>query len=511
MEKAEGQNLKNRPPVIVVLGHVDHGKTTLLDYVMKTNVAGGESGGITQHIGAYEIEIGNPPSQEAAARQGKITFIDTPGHEAFSSMRQRGAKIADIALLIIDSAEGVKPQTKEAIEHIKKVGIPMIAVLNKIDKQGANVIKVKQQLAEAGVLVEGFGGDVPVAEISAKTGQGVNELLELIVLVAEIRDLKADFGAMATGAVIETFLDKNRGPTATILLTNGILKKGDIIATPSAVAKVRFLENFQRKIIDEAYPSMPVIVLGFDRVPRVGEAIKVFPDIEAAAAYVEKKEKKKKDLATEIYEGDKKILNIILKADVLGSLEAIEDVLRALPKDLVIIRFLKSEVGDINENDVRLAISGKAIIIGFRVNSDNLIESLIEKEGIRFFNFEIIYELIQKIRELMQELVRPEIKRNEIASLEVLAVFKPLDKGQVIGCRVNQGFVKKDVKAEVLRDGKIIDKGKFLDIQMNNVPIDSARQGDEIGILFSSEKKAKIKIGDSLIVFEEKIIERKIT
>jgi translation initiation factor IF-2 len=256
---------------------------------------------------------------------------------------------------------------------------------------------------------------------------------------------------------------------------------------------------------------MPVIVLGFDRVPRVGEAIKVFPDIEAAAAYVEKKEKKKKDLATEIYEGDKKILNIILKADVLGSLEAFEVVLRALPKDLVIIRFLKSEVGDINENDVRLAISGKAIIIGFRVNSDNLIESLIEKEGIRFFNFEIIYELIQKIRELMQELVRPEIKRNEIASLEVLAVFKPLDKGQVIGCRVNQGFVKKDVKAEVLRDGKIIDKGKFLDIQMNNVPIDSARQGDEIGILFSSEKKAKIKIGDSLIVFEEKIIERKIT
>jgi translation initiation factor IF-2 len=507
MEKTEGQNLRNRPPVIVVLGHVDHGKTTLLDYIRKSNVAEKETGGITQHIGAYEIEFPSTGSGQAK----RITFIDTPGHEAFSSMRQRGAKIADIALLVVDSVEGIKPQTKEAIEHIKKVGIPMVAVLNKIDKQGANVIKAKQQLAEAGVLVEGFGGDVPVAEISAKTGQGINDLLEIVVLIAEMKDLKADFATNATGVVIETFLDKNRGPTATILLNNGILKKGDIIATPSALAKVRFLENFQRKIIEQAVASMPAVVLGFDRVPRVGEAFKVFNDMESAVAYVEKKEKKKKDLSAEIYEGDKKILNIILKSDVLGSLEAIEGVLKALPQDLVLIRFLKSEVGDVNENDIKLAISGKAIIFGFRVGVDSLVEGMIDKEGVKFFKFEIIYELIQKVREMMQNLLKPEIKRSEIAFLEVLAVFKPMDKGQVIGCRVNQGFVKKDVKAEVLREEKIIDKGKILDLQRNNVPIDKAKQRDEIGILFAGEKRAKIKIGDSLTIFEEKTIEHKIS
>lgn len=494
------QKLKNRPPVIVVLGHVDHGKTTLLDYIRKAKVAEKESGGITQHIGAYEIEF----------KDQKITFIDTPGHEAFSAMRYRGAKVADIALLIIDSAEGVKQQTKEAIEHIKKVGIPMIVVLNKIDKQGANVIKVKQQLAELGILVEGFGGDVPVAEISATTGQGVDDLLEVIILLAEMEDLKADFNASAEGVIIETYLDKNRGPTATILITNGTLKKGDIIGTNSAVAKIRFLENFQGKIIDKSYPSMPVIILGFDVVPRVGEAFKIFPDIELAQSYVAKKAKKEKGLPAEILESNKKILNIILKADVLGSLEAIENVLKGLPRDLVIIRILKAEAGDISETDLKLASSGKAIIVGFRVGVDSLIKRIAEKDGILIFNFNIIYELIQKVREMMQGLLEPETKRNQISTLEVLAVFKPIEKGQVIGCRVNNGFIKKDVKAEIYRDEKLIDKGKILELQKNNIPVSDAKYGEEIGMLFLGGKKAKVKIGDSVIVFEEERIEHKI-
>jgi len=500
MNKNEEQKLKSRPPVIVVLGHVDHGKTTLLDYIRKAKVAEKESGGITQHIGAYEIEF----------KDQKITFIDTPGHEAFSAMRYRGAKIADIALLIIDSVEGIKQQTKEALEHIKKVGIPMIVVLNKIDKQGANVIKAKQQLAELGILVEGFGGDIPVAEISATTGQGVDDLLEVIILLAEMEDLKADLTVDASGVIIETYLDKNRGPTATVLITSGILKKGDIVGTNSAVAKIRFLENFQGEIIDASYPSMPVVILGFDVVPRVGEAFKIFPDIESAQSYVAKKVKKEKELPSEVLESNKKILNIILKADVLGSLEAIENVLKGLPQDLVVIRIFKAGAGDISETDLKLASSGKAVIIGFRVGVDSLIKRIAEKDGIMIFNFNIIYDLIQKVREMMQGLLKPETKRNQISGLEVLAVFKPVEKGQVIGCRVKEGFMKKGVMAEIYRDEKLIDKGKILELQKNNIPVNEAKYGEEIGMLFLGNKKAKVKIGDSVIVFEEETIEHKI-
>jgi len=500
VETITKQNLKKRPPIIVVLGHIDHGKTTLLDYIRKSHVAEKEEGGITQHIGAYEIEFNDQ----------KITFIDTPGHEAFSAMRQRGAKVADIALLVIDSVEGVKIQTKEALDHIKKVNLPMIVVLNKIDKQGANPIKVKQQLAELGVLVEGFGGDIPVAEVSAKTGQGVNDLLEIILLLAEMIELKADYQKTAEGVVIESFLDKRRGPTATLLIRDGVLRKGDIIATPSAYAKVRILENFQRKIIQEAFPSMPAVVLGFNEVPRVGESFKAFPDLESAEAYVEKKEKKRKEILTEILDSDKKILNVILKADAVGTLEALEDVIKRLPQELVLVRLLKAEVGDINESDAKLASSGKAVIIGFRVGIDALARKLIEREKLRVFKFNIIYDLIQKVRELMNELLEPQIIKRLLGKMEVLVVFRKIDKGQIIGCRVVEGVVKKGAKVDIYREEKIIDSGIILNLQKNKIDVEEAKEGEEVGILYSGQKNPKIKVGDRFEVYEEEKIEQKI-
>lgn len=500
IEEKTNQKFKKRPPIIVVLGHIDHGKTTLLDYIRKTHIAEQETGGITQHIGAYEIEFEGK----------KITFIDTPGHEAFSAMRHRGAKVADIALLVIDSVEGVKTQTKEAIDHIKKIGLPAIVVLNKIDKPGANPIKVKQQLAELEVLVEGFGGDIPAVEISAKTGQGVNDLLDLILLVAEMLDLKADYNAPAEGLIIESFLDKKRGPTATLLIRNGILRKGAIIATPSAIAKVRILEDFQRKLISEAYPSMPVVILGFEEVPKVGDPFKTFSDLENAQAYVVRKERKKKEILSEILEGDKKILNIILKADVLGSLEAIEEVFKGLPQDLVILRILEAGVGDISESDIKLASSGKAVIIGFRVGIDSLAKRLLEREKVKIFKFDIIYDLIQKVRELMNEILEPEIIRHDLGRAEVLVVFKGEKKGQVVGCRVVEGIIKKGAKIEIHREDKILDTGVILNLQKNKIDIEKAREGEEIGILYSGQKNPPIKKGDILVIFEEEKIEKKI-
>lgn len=486
IEKRE--NLISRAPIVVVLGHVDSGKTSILDAVRKTHVAEKETGGITQHVGAYEVEL-----------QGKkITFIDTPGHEAFSAMRARGAKVADIAILVVDGVAGVQDQTKEAITHIKKAGIPMIIAINKIDRPEADPEKIKRELAKENILVESIGGKVPSVEVSAKTGKRIGDLLELILLVAEIENLKGDISKPGEGVVIESYLDSHRGPTATLLLRDGILKPGEIVGTFSTFGKIKMLENFQGKKIEIAYPSMPVISIGFEDVPRVGERFKVFGTIEEAQnniPKVEKEEKREVFLITP----DKKVLNLILKTDVLGSIEPIENVLKGLPQEKVILRILKAEVGDINESDFKLAQSAKAKILGFRVKITPVAKSLAEREKIKILTFEIIYDFVQTIRGLMEKILEPEIVRIDLAKLKTLLIFWTEGSRQIVGAKVLEGEVKKGTKIEVIRGEEKVGQGKLINLQINKKDVEKAIRGQECGILYEGD--AKIQEGDILVIF----------
>ena len=491
MVEKKKNNLISRPPVVVVLGHVDHGKTSILDYIRKTHVADKETGGITQHIGAYEIEKNGK----------KITFIDTPGHEAFCAIRSRGAKLADLAILVIDAAEGVKDQTKEAIDCVKKARIPLIVALNKMDKPGANPEKIKRELTQEKILVEKMGGKVPSVEISAKTGKNIEELLEIILLVAEMEDLKGSLEMPAEGTVIEAYLDSQRGPVATLLVNNGILNPGDIIATASAIGKVKILEDFKDKKIEKALPSMPAIVLGLEKVPRVGEKFKVFPSTESAQEYIERKEKKEESGHVFVAEEGKKILNLILKADVWGSLEAINDLLKTLPQEKVLIRVLTKEVGDVNENDVKLAQSAKAKIIGFRVKTNYIAQQLAEREKIKIMNFDIIYELSQGVRQFMEKSLTPEVVKVALGKMKVLAVFRSEKNRQIIGGKVTQGEIKRGVFIEIFRNEEKVGKGKLVNLQRNKKDIDQCQKGDDCGILF--EGGSKIEKGDILEAYIE--------
>ena len=497
LEEQEKSNLQSRPPVVVVLGHVDHGKTTILDFIRKTKIAEKESGGITQHIGAYEIE--HPLKGSAQAK--KITFIDTPGHEAFTAMRSRGAKVADIAILVVAAEEGIKPQTKEAIAHIKKAGIPLIVAINKMDKPEANPDKVKGELAKEDILVESMGGKVPSVEVSAKTGKGIEELLELILLLAEMEELKGDTIKPGEGVVVEAYLDSKRGPTATLLLREGVIKKGDIVGTRSTSGRVKILEDFQGKDLIIALPSMPCIVIGLEKVPQVGEKFEVFSDTESAQKYIEKKERKEKSSQVIFTEEGKKILNLILKADVQGSLEAIEQILKELPQEKVLPRILKQEVGEVNEGDVKLAKTGAAKILGFRVKITPSANVVAERDNIKIITFDIIYELAQGVRQLMEKMLIPEKIRIDLGKIKTAVIFKTDKTRQIIGGRVTEGEVKKGAMIEVLRGGEILGKGKVINLQKNKKDADKAIKGDECGLLYEGE--AKIEEGDILQIYEQ--------
>jgi translation initiation factor IF-2 len=487
------QNIVSRPPIVVILGHVDSGKTSILNTIRNLQFTGEKPGGaITQHIGAFEVE-----------KDGKkITFIDTPGHEAFSAMRARGAKVADIAILVIDGVAGVQEQTKEAISHIKKSQIPMIVAINKIDKPEANPEKVKRELAKENVLVESLGGKIPSVEISAKTKKGINDLLELILLVAEMENLKADLSKPAEGVIIESYLDRFRGPTATLLLRDGVLKLGQIIGTSSTFGKIKILENFQGEKIEIAYPSMPVISIGFEDVPGVGEIFKVFETIEEAKSNVKKIEKKEREVL--VISPDKKVLNLILKTDVLGSIEPVENVLKEIPQEKAILRILKSEVGDINESDLKLAKSAKAKILGFRVKISPVAKSLAEREKIKILTFDIVYDLVQAVRELMTKILEPEIVRIDLAKLKTLLIFWTEGNRQIVGARVLEGEVRKGTKIEVWRGEEKIGQGKLINLQINKKDVEKAIKGQEVGILYEGD--GKIQEGDILVIFT---IERK--
>jgi len=496
--KSEEGNEVKRPPIVVFLGHIDHGKTSLLDYIRKTNVAQKESGGITQHIGAYEAQYKNK----------KITFIDTPGHEAFSVMRFRGTKVADIAVLVIAADEGVKPQTKEALSIIKKENIPFIIAINKIDKPQANSEKVKRELAKENILVESMGGDIPSVETSAKTGQGINDLLDLIEIVAEIEELKGDLTKLGQGVVIESYLDPQKGPTATLIIRNGILKQGDIIATPSTLGKVRLLKDFQGKNIAKVLPSQPCFMLGFEKIPRVGEEFKVFPNIGTAKNFIQKNRNLQHSLNQKINTQNNKVkksLNLILKLDVLGSKEAIENVLNKLPKEKVSLNIINIGVGDISESDVKLAEASKSKIIGFRVKASPTIIELAKNKKITVLTFDILYDLSKAIYHLMEMALKPKVIEEEVGQLKVLVIFRTEKNRQIIGGKIIRGYVKKGLLINVFRENKKIGKGKIINLQRNKKNIDKGEKGEEVGILYEGDTKVQ---EDDILVFYLKKVEK---
>ena len=495
MADNSNQNLVTRPPVVVVMGHVDHGKTSILDYIRKTHIADRESGGITQHIGASVAEFNGK----------KITFIDTPGHEAFSQMRIRGSRIADIAILVVAAEEGLKPQTKEAINAIRKAGIPMIVAMNKMDLPQVNVEKVKRELQKEEVLVEDWGGDIPSIAVSAKTGKGIDELLETINLVAEMQDLKADTKAPASGIVIESSLDKRRGPSATVLLQNGSLSAGKIVATPTAFGKIKSLENSRSERIDALSPSQPAILIGFENVPVIGEEFKEMESLEAAQEFIKAEQVRiAKANANKTYRTAKegqKIVNIILKADFLGSLEVLQETVRQIPQNEVLLEIIHTGVGEINLNDIKMARSGQAIVIGFKVKTSPDAKVMAEREKIRVMNFEIIYEMIEWLRNYADRVKIPQIVRKDLGKLKVLLSFWGEKNRQIVGGKIVEGEVKKGVKIEVFRNERLVTQGRLINLQKNKRDIAEAGKGEEVGILY--EGSEKIQEGDYLVFYTQ--------
>ena len=483
MTENQDNNLKLRPPIVVVMGHVDHGKTSLLDYIRKTNVTAKEAGGITQSVGAYEIEHSGK----------KITFIDTPGHEAFSKMRARGTKVADLAILVVAADEGVKPQTKEAFSHIQTAKLPFVVAVNKIDKPNINLEKVKNELMTAGILLEGYGGNISWQAISAKTGEGIQELLDLILLAAELENLKYNPLAKAKGIIAETQLDNRRGIVVSVIVKDGILRLGENIATQSARGKIKYLENFLGEKVNALEPSAPALILGFESSPRIGEEFSTGEMIVASAKIPMKAILKAP--STKAEEGVKKI-KIILKADNAGALEALSDVIKSTPLIKESVEILDQGVGRINESDFKSAINTQAIIIGFRVKLDQAVESSRRISPVKVIISEIIYELLKKLEDYLNSFD----KLNLVGELEVLAVFSVQGKKQVIGGRVSQGLIKNQQKFEVWRNEQRFVQGRILNLQEQKKDAAEVMAGKESGLLIEADDI--IKVGDKLKFYE---------
>ena len=486
-----------RPPIVVVLGHVDHGKSSLLEAIHEDfRITAKESGGITQHIGAYVVEYAGH----------NVTFLDTPGHELFSAMRSRGAKVADIAVLVVAADESVKPQTIEAIEQIKKAGIPMVVAINKVDKPEANSDRVKQELAKQGVMVESYGGDVPAVETSATSKQGIKELLDMILLVAELEDLQASATQPGEGAIIEAHLDSKRGPTATILVENGTVEVGDFIATGSTQGKVKILEDFKGQSIKKAIPSTPAVVLGFLKAPLIGETFHIFQDESAAQSFAQEHGTAGREKSAEVLhreeDRERKTLNIILKADVAGSLEALETALLSIPQEEIGIRIVETGVGEVGENNVKRARSSEAKILSFKVKISAAARDLAEKEKVEIETFEVIYELIERARKLIEQSIEEEGGREDLGLLNVLAIFLVDKTRQVIGGKVTEGEIKKGLKAEIIRGGKVVGHGKVMNVQKDKKDVSVVTKGQECGLSFQAVEK--VQEGDQLQFYIEK-------
>ena len=505
------EELRARPPVVTIMGHVDHGKTSLLDYIRKSNIIAGESGGITQHIGAYYVE----------RKGGDIVFLDTPGHEAFTAMRARGAKVTDIIVLVVAAEDGVMPQTKEAINHARAANIPIVVAINKIDKPEANVERVRRELAELGLAPEEWGGQTIFGSISAKTGQGVDELLELILLQAEVLELKANPEKAARGTVIEAKLDKTRGPVATVLIRSGTLKQGNFFICGEHFGKVRAMLNNRGKRMIVATPSMPVEVYGISGVPMAGDKFIVVPDEKTAKEVIEyrltqskKWEGEKRgivsldDLFQKIKEGEVKELNLVLKADVQGSIEAISDSLTKLATEEVKLKIIHSFTGGISETDVMLASASGAIIIGFNVRANPRVTELADKEKVDIRYYDVIYNLIQDIKLAMAGLLDPVYKENVIGRATVKEVFHIPKVGAVAGCSVTDGHVERNARARLLRDEVVVSDGKIASLRRFKDDVKEVQTGYECGI--SLENFQDIKPGDVFEVYQVEEVRREL-
>jgi translation initiation factor IF-2 len=502
--------LKPRAPVVTIMGHVDHGKTSLLDYIRRTRVAAGEAGGITQHIGAYHV----------STPRGEITFLDTPGHAAFTAMRARGAQATDLVVLIVAADDGVKPQTIEAIQHAKAAKVPLIVAINKMDKPGVDPDKVMNELANYEVIPEAWGGDTMFIPISAKTGLGIDELLDSIVLQAEVLELKASDEGVAKGVVIESRLDKGRGPVATILVQRGTLRRGDILLAGFQYGRVRALVDDQGQMIESAGPSIPVEVLGLSAVPHAGdEAIVVLDEKKAreVALFRQGKfrdvqmAKRSKGSLEGLFENlsasQAQVLNVVLKADVQGSVEAIADALRKLSTDEVSVSIIANGVGGITESDMHLAIASNAMVIGFNVRADASAKRLAEAENVPLHYYSVIYDIVDNIKNAMSGMLQPQFREQIVGICEVREVFRSPKLGAVAGCMVVEGFVKRNLPIRVLRDNVVIYEGTLESLRRFKEDVAEVRQGLECGV--GVKNYNDVKPGDLIEVFE-KIEERRV-
>ena len=497
----EETKLKSRPPVVTILGHVDHGKTSLLDAIRQTDVAAGEAGGITQHIGAYQVE-----------KKGRtITFLDTPGHAAFTQMRARGAQGADIVILVVAADDGVMPQTKEAIAHAKAARVPILVALNKIDKANANPDLVKQQLAEQELVPDEWGGNTVVVPVSAKLKQGIDDLLEGILLVADSMDIRANPQGKVIGTVIEAELDKSKGVLATLLVQNGTLESGSIVVAGTAHGKLRALSDYKGKPVKKASPSTPVAVMGLSDVPSAGDVFQVVDSEREARSIVAERldasksqtQAKKKvsleDLFANVQAGTARELNLIVKADVQGSLDPIVTELHKLGQGEIGIKILYSETGNIGDNDVMLASASHAIIIGFNVQADVSARRLAEKEGVDIRLYEIIYRMTEDIEKALKGMLEPEVKEKVVGRAQVLAVFSASKFGKVAGCRVTDGELRRNARVRLYRGTDLVYEGEMGSLRHEKEDVKEIRQGYECGVGFKSF--SDIQVGDQLICY----------
>ncbi|MEJ2142626.1 MAG: translation initiation factor IF-2 [Gammaproteobacteria bacterium] len=502
---------KPRSPVVTIMGHVDHGKTSLLDYIRKAKVASGEAGGITQHIGAYHVTTDN----------GEITFLDTPGHAAFTAMRARGAEVTDVVILVVAADDGVMPQTKEAVLHAKAAGVPLIVAVNKIDKPEADPDRVKNELAQEEVIPEDWGGDTMFVHVSAHTGEGIDELLEAVLLVSEVLELKAVAEGQARGIIIESRLDKGRGPVATMLVQKGTLKKGDILLAGLEYGRVRAMLNENGQMLDEAGPSIPVEVLGLSGTPNAGDEATVVPNERKAREVALFRQGKYRDVKlarqqaaklenmfNQMEEGEVSTLNVVLKADVQGSAEAISDALEKLSTNEVRVKIVSAGVGGINESDVNLAVASNAIVIGFNVRADAVAKRLIDEEEVDLHYFSIIYELIDQVKSAMSGMLAPEFKEEIIGLAEVRDVFRSPKLGAIAGCMVVDGVVKRNNPIRVLRDNVVIYEGELESLRRFKEDVNEVKQNMECGI--GVKNYNDVKVGDQIEVYERVQVVREI-
>ena len=504
------ENLAKRPPIITVMGHVDHGKTSLLDAIRKSKVTSTEAGGITQHIGAYTVEVNGET----------LTFLDTPGHEAFTAMRARGAQITDVVILVVAADDGIMPQTVEAINHCKAANVPMIVAINKMDREGANPDRVKQELTEHGLVVEDWGGDIIAVPVSAKTRENIDTLLEMVLLTSEMQELKADAGRKAKGTVVEAKLDKGRGAVATLLVQNGTLHMGDSIIVGSTYGRIRAMFDDSGKKIKSAGPSIPVEVLGLSEVPAAGDRFTVVKDEKTARNMAEARKEKIRqesfatshrvsleDLYSQIKEGSVKELSVIVKADVQGSVEAIKASLEKLSTDDVKVRVIHGAVGAISETDITLAAASNAIVIGFNVRPDNNAVAASERDGVEVKTYRVIYDAIEDIKSAMIGMLDPEYKEVVLGTAEIRATYKISNVGTIAGGYVLTGKLVRNADVRVIREGIVIFESKLASLKRFKDDVKEVNAGYECG--FSVEKFNDIKEGDIIEAYTMEAVQRK--